>query len=316
MADRSTYKAGVNTAIFTNTYKFIKGNTVRDKLNLMADNVLWFDDDANVADGYMAIDSNGRVDISFINAAVPATKFLQDNGTWGVPTGLPSNLEDTLMVGNRTGANDIIFDGGFGIDTNLNTETLNIGVGNALVINYGNAGTTHNFLGTAVYEYQTNAYVKDKAITLNSGGAASSGLGVGFEIEENTVITGYFKTNAARSGFSFLAPAVAFTADISLAALSANRIYTLPDMAGTIALINGGQTFSSGTWQGTPIAGAYLANAGVIGQLMTGYAAAPGVVSSADSILQAVQKIDGNNQAQDDAFDMALQAAHLYFTNR
>jgi hypothetical protein len=313
---RPQYKAAVNASIFTNLYKFIKGNTVRDKLNLLSDNVLFIIDDANVAGGYMAIDTNGLVDVSFIQAASPTGAFLRDDGTYAVPAGLPYDLEDTLTEGNKTGANNIIFDGGYGIDTNLNTETLNIGATNALVINYGNAGTTHNFLGTAIYELQVNSYVEDKLMTLNYGGAVSSAIGVGFEMEENGIITGYLKTNAARSGYSFKAPAIGFVADLSLASLSANRIFTLPDVAGTVALINGGQTFSSAVWNGTPIAGAYMVNAGVTGQVLTGFTSGAGAISAADTILGAIQKLDGNNQVQDEAFDLALQAAHLYFTNR
>lgn len=315
-ANRSAYKSGVNTAIFTNTYKFIKGNTVRDKLNLLADSVLFYADDANIPGGYMAIDTNGRVDISFINAASPASHFLQDDGTWGTPAGLPSNLQDVLATGNVSGVNDILMSVGQGMDSETFGDTLNIGATNSAVINYGNSTTTHNFLGTAIYELQVNSYVTDKLMTLNYGGAVSSGVGVGFEIQENNAITGYFKTNAARNAFSFRAPAIGFSADLSLAAITANRIYTLPDIAGVIALINGGQTFSSGTWQGTAIAGAYLDNTGVIAKVLTAYAAAPGTITNTDSILQAIQKLDGNNQAQDDAFDMATQMTHLYYTNR
>lgn len=117
---------------------------------------------------------------------------------------------------------DAFFISGTGIDTTstVGSDVLNIGVTNAEVINYGNASTIHNFLGTAIYELQVNSYVTDKLITLNYGGAIASGIGVGFEIEENNVITGFLKTNAARDGFSFSSPANAFVGDLKFSATS------------------------------------------------------------------------------------------------
>ena len=46
--------------------------------------------------------------------------------------------------------------------------------------------------------------------------------------------------------------------------LSADRTLTLPDVTGTIATIDGGQTFTSGTWQGTAV-GAQYGGTGVNG---------------------------------------------------
>lgn len=138
---------------------------------------------------------------------------------------------------------NILFSSGNGIDTTAaGDKILNIGVTNAAVINYGNSATVHNFLGTAIYEYQTNAYVADKLITLNKGGAAASGIGVGFEIEENAVITGYLKTNAARNGFDFLAPAVADV--ISLYQNDSNVIF--------------GRNHTFGAWANTTFFGASM----------------------------------------------------------
>jgi hypothetical protein len=163
-------------------------------------------------------------------------------GKLGTVDGL--DIDGTLLVNEI----DVIGTGG--------TDVLNIGATSANVINYGNASTIHNFLGTAIYELQVNAYVEDKLMTLNYGGAVASGIGVGYEIEENSVITGYTKTNSGRSGWSFKAPANTDYTDLIFSA-SVPRAFTFPDISGTIATINGGQTFSSGTWQGTPVAIAY-----------------------------------------------------------
>lgn len=147
------------------------------------------------------------------------------------------------------GANDILFDSGYGIDTQatVGTDILNIGATNAEVINYGNAATIHNFLGTAIYELQVNSYVTDKLITLNYGGALASGIGVGFEIEENSVITGFLKTNASRNAYSFKTPAINFHSDFSLASLTANRTHTLPDQDGTFTVLGNTTTGSGST---------------------------------------------------------------------
>lgn len=87
-----------------------------------------------------------------------------------------------------------------------------------------------------------------KLHTLNVTGAASSGSGVGFEIEEGGSITGYLKTNSARTGFLFNSPANTFDAEFLLSSLSANRSYVLPNKSGTIALIEDilGVTLNSG----------------------------------------------------------------------
>jgi hypothetical protein len=71
-------------------------------------------------------------------------------------------------------------------------------------------------------------------ITLNKGGAAASGAGVGFEIEENSSITGYVKSSAARTGYVLKAPASAGIATVVLPA--ASWTYTLPEKTGTIML--------------------------------------------------------------------------------
>jgi hypothetical protein len=87
--------------------------------------------------------------------------------------------------------------------------------------------------GTLTYVNSTNLEVTDKLITLNKGGAASSAFDSGIEFEEGGSITGYFRTSSDRNGFSFKAPneADAFTLDLS--SLTANRVISVPDAAGT-----------------------------------------------------------------------------------
>ena len=163
---------------------------------------------------------------SAMSAAVSGTDYMS-----------PANVSALyLALAGGTMSGNILMSGGARIDTTSTggTDTLNIGTTNADVINYGNSNTIHNFLGTAIYELQVNSYVTDKLMTLNYGGTTSSGIGVGFEIEENSVITGYFKTNSARSGFTFLAPANTNSTDFVFTSTVA-RTKTLQDTTSTIA---------------------------------------------------------------------------------
>lgn len=149
-------------------------------------------------------------------------------------------------------------------DTNATTVNLgtaaantnvNIGTAGTNIIQIGNANSTVNILGTVLYEDVTNLQVKDKLITLNKGGAAASGTGVGFEIEENALITGYIKTTGGRDGYLFKAPANAADSSFIFQSTSA-RTFTWPDTSGTVVLsttISSFTTSSQWTTNGSDI---------------------------------------------------------------
>lgn len=84
---RTALAADIANNIYTNTQRRIKGNTVRDRMINVIDSSLNIIDDANVAGGYLAIDTNGRVDVTFINSDTPTGKFLKDDGTWDTAGG-------------------------------------------------------------------------------------------------------------------------------------------------------------------------------------------------------------------------------------
>lgn len=134
----------------------------------------------------------------------------------------------TSLYANDTGI-DVVATGG--------SDILNIGTSNADVINIGYSGSTINIQGTLAWQNVTNLQVTDKLFTVNKGGGIGSASSTGFEIEENGIITGWFATNGTRDGWDFRAPGNVFgIATLSLAAITNNRTYTLPDASGTIAL--------------------------------------------------------------------------------
>lgn len=109
-----------------------------------------------------------------------------------------------IFAGNKQFNGYVYADGG--IDHSTLGGTLAIGTNNALIINLGNASSTINFNGTVNNNNVTNLNVADQLITINDGGGAGSASGAGFEIEENALITGYFKTSADRNSFELKAP--------------------------------------------------------------------------------------------------------------
>lgn len=198
------------------------------------------------------IDVNSAGEIFFTGT------FYNFSGLSGNKVTYINNSNHLITTNVVTDNNNLFFPSNYGIDNPTPGDVLNIGGSYASTINIGRAGATVNILGAALYEYAANQYVLDKLITLNYGGAVSSGAGVGFEIEENNVITGYFKTNASRNGYELLTPAIAYKATLSLASLTADSVFTLPNIAaGTLATIDGGQTFTSAVWQATSISTTY-----------------------------------------------------------
>lgn len=93
------------------------------------------------------------------------------------------------------------------LGTSNTASSISIGTGTgANTVNIGGANTTVNITGTVNNQNVTNLNVTDKLITLNDGGAVSSGAVSGIEIEENAVATGYIKTSADRNSWELKAP--------------------------------------------------------------------------------------------------------------
>ncbi|MEM4379131.1 MAG: hypothetical protein QXL01_00390 [Thermoplasmatales archaeon] len=92
--------------------------------------------------------------------------------------------------------------------------------------------------GTVTYVNTTNLNITDKLITLNKGGVANTGGNSGFEIEEDSAIVGYFKSeDSSPTSDAFLMKAPdSFELTMDLAALSADRTVQFQNRNGYVAL--------------------------------------------------------------------------------
>lgn len=88
--------------------------------------------------------------------------------------------------------------------------------------------------GTLTSIDTVNTTIKDKLITLNKDGGATSGGGSGIEFEENAVITGYIKMAADRNGYEIKASNKAGIS--TFIGTAADQSYTLPDETGRVVL--------------------------------------------------------------------------------
>lgn len=136
-------------------------------------------------------------------SAAARTYTVPDVGT----TGTFMMLQGAQTVtGVKTFSSAILANGTIDVTATGGTDTLNIGIANADVINIGRSGATINIQGDTFYQNVTNLQVADKLFTVNVGGSVASGSDSGFEIEENALITGYVKTSADRNSFVLKAP--------------------------------------------------------------------------------------------------------------
>jgi len=96
----------VNNTIYTNPNRLIKGNTARDRYLDIIESTLNILSDLNVNNGYLGIDNNGIVDVSFIKKTTPTGQVLSDSGTW-IDNGA-QGLASVLSLGNHTNNLDIV----------------------------------------------------------------------------------------------------------------------------------------------------------------------------------------------------------------
>lgn len=100
--------------------------------------------------------------------------------------------------------------------------------------------------GTVTFLDSQNTLIKDKLITLNDQGPTGSTGGTGFEIEENNLISGYFKTDnvVSPTGWLIKAP-YSQELKIDQSLMTASRTVTVQDKAGQLTLQTAGLTLGS-----------------------------------------------------------------------
>jgi len=210
--------------------------------------------------------SQGQIDninnrISFLSSATEGQSIQYRSGNWlkttmfGDTSGVDSfsfsnrtfydnagaevfSYSTTLNLKKDITVDDSINNWGLDFAASTGTKVANLFTSNADVLNIGWSGLAINMIGDVFYQNVTNLQVKDKLFTLNKGGAAASAVSTGFEIEENSIITGYFATNGTRDGWDLKSPAINFVATFSQASLLANQTYTLPNNTGVLALVS------------------------------------------------------------------------------
>jgi hypothetical protein len=168
----------------------------------------------NIGSNTISVNEQGQIDAgsnlyaqNFIGLNLTCSNVLANSATLNTlnVTGTLNAVLDTNTV--QIGTNQAQF---VNIGTSTLTQTINIGNGSGTTtINIGGAGDTINISGTLTTVNTSNTTVRDNRITLNKGGAAGSGGGAGFTVEEDENQQGEVMVTDDRLGWKLKAPATA-----------------------------------------------------------------------------------------------------------
>lgn len=177
-----------------------------------------------------AVSSMGTIDNYDVSFKSNSSEVFRITTGGNIGVGLTSGIDSKVHIRNTVNGK------AYKIEDSASNVLMEIGQsGGVSYINIGRTGVIINMAGDVNYNNVTQLQVTDPLITINKGGGIASAVDSGFEIEENSIITGYIKTTSGRDGYRLKAPNNANIASISLSALTANRTYTLPDSTGTLA---------------------------------------------------------------------------------
>jgi hypothetical protein len=180
--DKSQLLSDINTSIISNGNRYITANILRPLLSDFNDSYLNIQTHRNQPNGYLSIDNNGKVDISFIRKDVPTGQFLRDDGTWQDAEGISVNgsglTAGYIPVASNT---TTIVDGLLAIDNN--TSCIRVVSGSSLSswdvdkirVNFGTLGNESFVVSTnggSIASNETWLKITTNNIRLNNIGGS------------------------------------------------------------------------------------------------------------------------------------------------
>jgi len=182
---------------------------------------------AGAISGITTISGSGAATLDVVSASILASAdltagrvpFVGANGVLRDSSKFTYNdtTGNGIVVDNGISGSGVISAGGnITTDGDIVLAARNTAIGGALGANNLTIGQTASTIiipgnltvqGATTTIDTTNTLVKDKLITLNDGGGAASGTGVGFEVEEGGSATGFIKTDPSdRTQWTLQAP--------------------------------------------------------------------------------------------------------------
>ncbi|TXH04688.1 MAG: hypothetical protein E6R05_02635 [Candidatus Moraniibacteriota bacterium] len=186
-------------------------------------------------------------------------------GSYTIGDILYASGSGTLAALNDVATGNVLISGGVGVAPSWGKVGLTTHVSGILPVANGGTGASSLNDLIALTTHTTGNYVQSitngSGITGGDGGSEGAALTLALgALSADWNQTGAFdiRLNNAGSELRILESAGAtYYGSLDVGDLSADRTLTLPDVSGVIATIDGGQTFTSATWNGSTVAVGY-----------------------------------------------------------
>jgi len=230
--------------------------------------------------------------------------YFSSTSTWATSAALSANA---LVVGGGAGIAPSTVATGTGVVAALGVNTGSAG---AFITFNGSGGTPSSMTGTnitgipaagvtgtALVSAAIGTTVQAYDADLTTWAGITPGTGVGVALAVNIGTAGAFVVNGGALGTPSSGVATNLTGTAS--GLTAGNVTTNANLTGGVTSVGNAATVVTNanlTGDVTSVGNATtLTNASVIAKVLTGYVSGAGTVAATDSILQAIQKLDGNN---------------------